>query len=120
VSLELRFSGWKAFHAKKDTAEIHRWLQSVADAGTKIFRNSMRSGPGPSSPGQYPASQTGRLRASISSQVTESEATIGSNMSYSIYLRMGTSKMARRKMSDDALKEGVQQGRLGRWVRWSR
>lgn len=47
--------------------------------------------------------------------------TIGTNRPYSIFLRMGTSRMARRKMSDDALKEGMRAaGRMGRWVEWAR
>jgi hypothetical protein len=65
--------------------------------------------------------RTGGLLGSISSEVTAASVTIGSNQPYSIFLRQGTSRMGgRRKMSDDALKQGMNVARLGRWIEWSR
>jgi hypothetical protein len=65
--------------------------------------------------------RTGGLLGSIRTEVSASEMTIGTNQPYSIFLRQGTSRMGgRRKMSDDALKEGMQGARLGKWVEWSR
>jgi hypothetical protein len=45
---------------------------------------------------------------------------IGTNVPYSMYLRRGTTRMQRRKMSDNAMKEGVKAGRLGRWMEWAK
>ena len=39
--------------------------------------------------------------------MTSNSVTIGTSMPYSGFLRRGTSKMARRKMSDNALEEGM-------------
>jgi phage gpG-like protein len=80
----------------------------------------MGSYPGPSSPGAWPNSRTGRLKGSIRFEVANDSVTIGTNAPYSGFLRSGTSRMARRKMSDNALQEGMKSGRLGRWVEWSR
>jgi hypothetical protein len=115
----IEFSPWGKFHAKKDKAEIRSWLNRVGEASVEAFKGGMGSG-GPSAPGAWPNSQTGRLKGSISHRVSSDSVTVGSGMPYSIFLRTGTSKMARRKMSDDALKEGMQAGRLGKWVHWSR
>jgi phage gpG-like protein len=73
-----------------------------------------------SAPGAWPYSQSGKLKGSIDSRVTDNSVTIGTNTPYSLFLRHGTSKMARRKMSDDALREGMKHGRLGKWVEWVR
>jgi len=120
MSITITFTPWGVFHARKKKEEIRRWLQSVGDAGTEAFRSGMGQYPGPSAPGAWPNSRTGRLKGSIRSQVDDNSVTIGTNMPYSIYLRHGTSRMARRKMSDDALKEGMKTGRLGKWVEWAR
>ena len=73
-----------------------------------------------SAPGEFPANDTGRLLASMKRSVSSDEAKIGTNMFYAKYLREGTRKMARRKMSDDAIKEGVEvnKGRAKGWVAW--
>ncbi|UPT53287.1 virion morphogenesis family protein [Synechococcus phage Yong-L2-223] len=57
---------------------------------------------------------------SIRTRTTLTETTIGTNQFYSKFLRDGTRKMARRKMSDDALQEGTEEARKMRflWVRW--
>jgi phage gpG-like protein len=117
--IQIEFSPWGTFHARKRPQEIRRWLRAVADASEKVFKK-MSKYPPASTPGQFPAVRTGRLRASIRTVVSDKSMTIGTSMPYSIFLRMGTSKMARRKMSDDALKEGMHAGRLGHWVEWSR
>ena len=117
----IEFSPWGKFHARKKPEAIHRWLKGIGDAGVEAFRGGMGSYPGPSAPGAWPNSRTGRLRASIKSEVTSDSVTIGTSMPYSIFLRAGTSKMARRKMSDNALEEGVKAGgRLTKWVEWAR
>jgi phage gpG-like protein len=120
MSFTIEFSPWGRFRARKKNEEIKRWLHAVGDAGTEAFRSGMGKWRPPSAPGAWPNSRTGRLKGSIRSVVTSNSVTIGTSMPYSGFLRRGTSKMARRKMSDDALKEGMKSGRLGRWVEWSR
>jgi hypothetical protein len=117
---EIEFSPWGQFHARKKTEAIRGWLNKVGEAGVEAFKGGMGSYPGPSAPGAWPNSRTGRLKGSIRSIVTNDSVTIGTSMPYSGFLRSGTSKMARRKMSDNALEEGMKAGRLGRWVEWSR
>jgi phage gpG-like protein len=119
MMIRIEFLPWHPFKAHKDPTTVRRWLKVVADASEKAFKN-MGSYPPASSPGDYPAVRTGRLRGSIKTEITDTTMTIGSNMPYSIYLRMGTGKMARRKMSDNALQEGMQNVNLGRWVHWKR
>lgn len=118
--MQIQFTPWRTFYARKKPDAIRRWLKSVGDASVAAFKN-MGHYPPASTPSQYPAIRSGKLRASIGTRVTDSEMTIGSNMFYSIFLREGTRRMARRKMSDDALKEGMRSaGRLNHWVEWSR
>lgn len=120
MSIVIQFQPWRTFHAVKRPDVVQTWLQGVADRSKQAFVGGMGSYPPASSPGAWPNVRSGGLRGSVSTEVTSTEATVGSNMFYSIFLRAGTSKMARRKMSDDALKEGMEGARLGHWVEWSR
>jgi len=120
MSFTIEFSPWGEFHAKKKPAEIHGWLKRVGDAGVDAFKGGMGEYPPASAPGAWPNRRSGRLRASVRSVATQTSVTIGTSMPYSGYLRSGTSKMKRRKMSDDALKAGMKAGRLGHWVEWVR
>jgi hypothetical protein len=120
----IEFSPWGKFHARENKVEIKRWLNAVGKAGVEAFRGGMGKYPPASAPGAWPNSRSGKLRASIKYEVGGGGAfndtvTIGTNTPYSLFLRHGTSKMARRKMSDDALKAGVHAGRLGHWVEWT-
>jgi phage gpG-like protein len=118
--IEITFQPWRPFIARKKPDTIRKWLRGIGEASKQAFTGGMGGSP-PSSPGEYPAVRTGRLKGSVSFTTTSDSVTIGSNMPYSIYLRMGTYKMARRKMSDNALKEGVEKaGRLKKWVEWTR
>jgi len=119
--IEIDFKAWAPFEAKKDQAAFRRWLKVVAEEATKAFKK-MGSYPPASTSGQYPAVRSGRLRGSIATQVTDTMVLIGSHMPYSGYLRTGTRRMARRKMSDNALQEGMAAAkkRADKWVGWSR
>ena len=121
--IEISFEPWRSFLARKNTAQIQGWLQRIADASEAAFRagaSRQWGGGRGSSPGQWPMRRTGGLLGSIKTEVGGSSVTIGTNQPYSIYLRKGTSRMGgRRKMSDDALKAGMQGQRLGRWVEWA-
>lgn len=124
--IEIEFQPWHSFRARKRTDVIRSWLQRVADASEGAFRKgASRQWPGGSArgsaPGEWPMRRTGGLLGSIRTVVTANSMTIGTNQPYSIFLRQGTSRMGgRRKMSDDALQEGMRGARLGKWVEWSR
>ena len=126
MAIEIQFKPWRPFRARKRPAEIRSWLRGIGQAGVEAFKGGMGSYPPASAPGAWPNSRTGRLKSTIRYEVGGGGAfqemvTIGTGAPYSIFLRNGTSKMARRKMSDDALREGIRKGgRLGRWVEWSR
>jgi phage gpG-like protein len=121
-SVGFEFTPWAPFHAHKDKDLVRNWLREIGKASEDAFRNGMSGHYPPSSaPGAWPHNRTGDLKKSIRSEVSGDVLTVGTQMVYSVYLRYGTSRMARRKMSDNALQEGIQQaGFLGRWVQWTR
>lgn len=126
------FKPWGKFRAYRNRGVTTRFLSAAAHESEDVFRIEMakaKSGihwPGlprrSSRPGEYPANQRGALRDSISSDSSATEMTVGSNVPHSIFLREGTSKMARRKMSDNAMQEAVPRVRsmLKGWVEWKR
>lgn len=131
--IQLIFRPWRIFFARKDQRAVAFWLAKVAKNAERVFKAGMRGGHSgkiyyrrgkyhqASAPGEYPAVESGRLIASMRSHSTINEAQIGTNMPYSRWLRTGTRHMARRKMSDNALREGkILSGSLGRWVKWQR
>jgi phage gpG-like protein len=120
MTLEISFREWAPFWAKRDKAAFKRWLKTVATESEKAFKKMGRYPPA-STPGEYPAIRSGALRASIKTRVTDTFVEISSNTSYAGYLRHGTLKMKRRKMSDNALKEGMAAAkkRADKWVGWS-
>lgn len=130
--ITLRLSGWKPFFAIRDKKVDLRFMRAAADESEKVFRAGMRGGHSgrkypnlprrSSAPGEYPANQFGPLMASINSDVSATRMEIGTGVFYAIFLREGTRKMARRKMSDTALQEGLPKARstLKGWVKWGR
>jgi phage gpG-like protein len=71
---------------------------------------------------EYPANETGALANSVTAKSTEDTATVGTTMFYGKFLREGTRKMARRKMSDNIVKARTPRilARLRGWVVWRR
>ena len=120
--ITFEFHPWRPFKAIKDDSAIRRWLQIIGEASTEEFREGMSSVyPPASAPGAWPANRTFKLRGSIAYRVSGAQSvTVGTNTKYARFLRYGTSRMARRKMSDTALRAGIAvgRGRLGRWVKW--
>lgn len=124
------FKTWKEFWAIRDRTVDRRFLDAVAHEAEDSFRRGLaapKSGihhaglPRRSSrAGEYPANQSGALRDSISSVSSQTEATVGSNVPYAIFLRKGTSKMGARRMAPDALDEAIPRVRsiLKGWVKW--
>jgi hypothetical protein len=123
VSIRIEFTPWHPFYARKIPGAIERWLETVGRTSVQIFKANASGGP--SAPGAWPGQRSGHLLSTIDYEAGVMQVTVGSNAHrgaapYSLYLREGTSRMKRRKMSDDALKEGMKSAHLGRWVEWSR
>jgi hypothetical protein len=129
------FKPWREFLAVFDKRVVNDFLRAVARDSEKAFKDGIRSpksgrmyrrsGGGShraSAPGEYPARDTGALEASIGTTVSTWSVTIGTRRFYSRFLRDGTRKMARRKMSDSALTEGVKTARhrLKGFAKWKR
>lgn len=126
-AVRLEFKGWRGLRAETNTAGIIAFLTDTAQTAHRIFRTGSEASRGgrvyrragrdhtASAPGDWPARDTGRLLGSIRTVVTRSQAEIGTTarsdrgFPYPIVLRTGSRKrkIARRKMSDTALKEAV-------------
>jgi phage gpG-like protein len=80
-------------------------LLSVAGTGRRGRRRVY--GANPSTPGNPPAKQTGRLRASVTYEVDETRMVgrVGTNVLYGLFLELGTSRMAARPWLRRALAE---------------
>ena len=128
------FKGWSKFFAQKNQRVVRSWLQTVGDQAQRVFTAGLlgahsgqiyrrRGGTHrASAPGEYPANDTGNLLASLRQKTSDTEATIGTNVFYAKFLREGTRKMARRKMSDNAIVEGAKRAKPASrgWVAWSK
>lgn len=130
-----KFKPWRRFSAYRDRSATRDFLKDTADTAESLFKKSVKGGPKTgriyrrkngthqaSAAGEYPANESGGLLGSISSRVTGDRAEIGSSKFYAKFLRSGTSKMKRRKMSDDALQAALPQtrARMRSWARWKR
>jgi HK97 gp10 family phage protein len=75
----------------------------------KTTKNSKKGrtafGAFPSKPGQPPRKQTGALRRSITHEVIDGQARVGTNIPYGKMLEFGTSKMRPRPWLRRALRE---------------
>lgn len=128
--MRITVTGWRGLRAEYNRAGIVAFLTDTAQTAHRVFRSGSEASHGgrvyrraggavhrASAPGAWPARMTGRLLGSIRTQVTQTEAQIGTNarsdrgFPYPIVLRKGSKKMARRKMSDTALKEALPMAR---------
>lgn len=67
-----------------------------------------------SAPGDWPATDSGRLASSTDYQMTgPREGTLGSDIEYAVYLTLGTYKMGPRQMYQEALQEVMDQRPAG-------
>jgi hypothetical protein len=124
--VRLSFDPWKSFVAYRDRIVTQLYLHRIASNAESEFRKGIASKKSgrvyrrkgrnhrASAPGEFPARDSGAHLASVSSSSNGQEANVGSGMFYAKFLRDGTSKMAKRKMSREALllaidkdKEGV-------------
>lgn len=112
--------------AEIDDDIIAEWVEDRLNDGRNEFIRAMgRPGNGPSSPGEYPKTDGGRLASSVDYQMTGTRmGTLGSDVIYALYLtsgtttKRGTQKMAPRKMFiealDDALKRRPENDKLAK------
>lgn len=129
------FKVWRRFQAFKDKSRIKRFLERAATESERAFRKGLRGRHSgriyrlsggrmhrASAPGEYPANRSGALEKSIRTRVGATQMVIGTGVFYARFLRSGTRKMARRKMSDNALQEGTAKARpaLNGYARWRR
>jgi phage gpG-like protein len=133
AGFQIQFEPWNRFRAIKDLSGIRAFLRDVARKSEQAFIDGMQSPKAgrtyysrrgnhqASAADQFPAVQTGALRGSVGTSVGAMEAVVGTNTSYSLYLRDSTSKMKSRRMSKEALEIGLQGARFTKpFARWSR
>lgn len=120
--LTLQLKPWRKFEAFRDRKRVDDFLEGIGKDAVLIFRRGERASGRLSRPGEYPAIQTGALNASLDYVVGANQVEVGTNVFYSIFLRNGTRKMARRAMSDNAMRASIarNEGKLKRWIRWQR
>jgi hypothetical protein len=130
------FTPWRKFIAFRDRKVTTRFMRETAkefeDEYKKAIRNPPKTGRmyrrrrgwhQASRPlSEYPANDTSRLQKSAKGTSTPESATVGTTMFYGKFLREGTRKMARRKMSDNIVKANTPRAlaRLRGWVVWQR
>lgn len=121
----IKFKPWRKFHARFDKDRVQSFVEEAADEAESVFIQGMagrhtgrvrrkKRGGGQhqaSRAGEYPATDTGELEQSIKTRVRRMAFRIGTSAPYAIYLRTGTSRMKRRKMSDNALQTSVSRTR---------
>lgn len=136
----MTFKPWRRFDAVRDEKALSRFLVTAADVvldrlkkglrnppktGRKYFGKSRRmiqASSGLRAAAEYPAKDTGDLLNSADKRVSKRQFEVGTGMFYSRFLREGTKRMVRRKMSDTALTESLPELRekVGRFAYWKR
>lgn len=112
--IELHVKPWGINGAKVQESAIIALLLRIGQQTVKVFKDGLsgpHSGvPGPvnqrSAPDEYPANQTGRLSSGTSYRMSSRRVVIGSTANHAVFM-MGTTKMARRRMFDTAMKHVV-------------
>lgn len=122
--MRLRIVGLKSFGVDFDRRVIRSYLTRVRRESRRIFTRGLTAGPHTGrvyargagtthqasvnrSGAEFPHSDSGKLLASMRDRQTRDSAAIGTNVEHSLYLRQGTSKMKRRRMSVEALRDGA-------------
>lgn len=145
--MRITFVPWRQFSAIKDRALISAWLRKSAQTTHRVFgarmeasrggrlythefrtingrsvpmRNLLRARPHrASAPGAFAAVDKGLLRRSIREVVTQDQFEIGTNTHYAKYLKDGTKRMKKRKMSKEALLEAKSRfGHIGTFAKF--
>lgn len=130
------FTPWRKFVAFRDHRVTAEFMRQTAKEFEEEYKKAIRNPPKTgrmyrrrgkmhqaSRPlSEYPANDTGRLQNSAKGQSTATSATVGTTMFYGKFLREGTRRMARRKMSDNIVKANTPRAlaRLRGWIVWKR
>jgi hypothetical protein len=120
------FTAWRSFLVILDKGVTQAYLRRMGARAEREFKNGIsspktgrvyrRSGGRvhrASAPGEFPAKDSGAHVATVAHKVGKDSVIVGSGMHYAKYLRNGTSKMARRRMSDDALRAAMEKDTIG-------
>lgn len=143
IRLQLDPTKWPTMVARIDQKVIDRWFRAVRGRSQEAFARGMlgphtgrlykRTGGShrasvDNDEKEYAANDSGKLLASLRSKQSKTEVKIGSGdrstqvgkWNYADLLRTGTKKMARRRMSDNALQEGADAARPQSrgWMAW--
>jgi len=130
ATVTLRFKRWGRFSSFIDRRKLRNWMAKVGSEAEKTFRDGMLGGHSgvqypnlpnrSSSPSEFPASQSGNLLSTLRVEIDTQKVVIGTSAEYSYWLRRGSGRMARRRMSDDALLAGARKAKANsrRWARW--
>lgn len=130
------FTGWK-LRAEYRAEVVKKGLRRVGEDATGEFRRGLLNGPHTGriyrraggkkhqasinrAQREYPASDTGALLKSLSYRLGAMSVRIGTEMPYSKWLRTGTRRMARRRMSDHALRAARSPEHFKGWARWKK
>lgn len=128
---------WKRFNARKQQRVIRSWLASVGRSTRQEFTRgakgrhtgvvAYRKGGGrfrrsAGDGSEYPAIDSGALLKSLRTRLRADSVTTGTDEPYARWLRTGTEHMARRRMTDTALKTaGPEEAHRSRgWVAWNK
>lgn len=127
--MSFKFVPWRDFIAYRDRDADEDFLRMVARESKAAFIKGMKDAKSgrhysgkprqSSAAGEYPAIQSGALMASIRTRVDAHSVSIRTDKFYGNYLASGTSKMAPRQMSKEALIEGLENAnRISPWAYW--
>lgn len=131
-----RFTPWREFFAFRDRRVTTDFMREAAkeyeDEYKKAIRNPPKTGrmyrrrggmhQASRALSEFPANDTGKLQNSAKGTSTALSATVGTTMFYAKFLREGTRRMGRRKMSDNIVQANTPRilARLRGWVVWKR
>jgi hypothetical protein len=105
-TVSIRFDIDKLPTVEVDEGKLQSWLEGRLNDARNTFVRHVSRGGGPSSPGEYPATDSGRLVSSTDYQIESSRhGSLGAAVEYAGYLMHGTRKMAKRQMFPEALDE---------------
>lgn len=129
--MRLVFKPWKRFRAFHNIRNVLNFVKDAADSTEETLRKGIMAPPKTgrmygshqaSAPGEYPANKSGDLASGIRQRVARTEMEVGTTDMHGFWLRMGTKKMAPRKMSDAALREALPgvRDRMKAYAEWKR
>ncbi len=124
--MRFKFTPWPELTVEKDQALIDRWLFLYGAAVKQRFIKGL-TGPHSgihyprmpnrsSAPGEFPATQSGRLLGGTKQETRANEVEVGSTAAHARFLR-GTKRMAPRKMFAEAMQE-TPKPPVGRFARF--